>query len=54
MSTIALGFALMPLATRALSFWLNPGVRTRTTIRGAVLVVVLYGMLLGFWALVTL
>jgi len=54
LSTMALGFILMPLATRALSFWLNPGVPTRTTIRGTVLVVVLYGVLLGFWALVTL
>ncbi|ACC41008.1 hypothetical protein NJB18091_00680 [Mycobacterium marinum] len=54
LSTITLGFLLMPLATRALSFWLNPGVPTRITIRGTILVIVLYAVLLGFWALVTL
>ncbi|QUR65833.1 antibiotic biosynthesis monooxygenase [Mycobacterium spongiae] len=54
LSTIALGFVLMPLATRALSFWLRPGVPTKTTVRGAVLVVVLYAVLLGFWGIVTL
>ncbi len=54
LSTVALGFALMPLATRALSFWLKPGVSARTTVEGAALIVVLYGALLAFWALITL
>lgn len=54
LSTVALGFVLMPFATRTLSFWLNPDATTRTTVRGAVLVVALYGVLLALWALVTL
>lgn len=54
LSTVALGFVLMPFATRTLSFWLNPDVSRRTTIRGAILVVALYAVLLAFWALVTL
>ncbi|MCH9734514.1 MAG: hypothetical protein K0U78_08180, partial [Actinomycetia bacterium] len=54
LSTIALGFVLMPFATRTLSFWLTPDVPARTTIRGAVLVVGLYGILLAFWAMITL
>lgn len=54
LSTIALGFVLMPLATRALSFWLNPGCSTRTSIRGALVVIALYGVLLGVWALATI
>lgn len=54
LSTVTLGFVLMPLATRALSFWLNPGAPRRTTVRGTALVAALYGLLLGFWALVTL
>ncbi len=54
LSTVALGFVLMPLATRALGFWLAPGAPTRTTIRGTILVVFLYGVLLGSWAWITL
>ena|GEM_PF-6755070 len=54
LSTVALGFVLMPFATRTLSFWLNPDVPLRTTIRGAVLVVALYGVLLAISAIVAL
>ncbi len=54
LSTVALGFVLMPFATRTLSFSLNPEVPLRTMIRGAVLVVALYGVLLAISVLVTL
>ncbi|MEE9244277.1 MAG: hypothetical protein V3U55_09705 [Mycobacterium sp.] len=54
LSTIALAFVLMPFATRTLSFWLNPDFPLRTTIRGAVLVVAPYGVLLAISAIVTL
>ncbi len=53
LSVIILGFLLMPVVTRALRFWLDPGASTRITIRGTILAVILYGMLLGFWGLLT-